>query len=296
MAGELIVADKQVQLRDWLGGAGTAYDWIDEVLGWWDATPTRTYDTARSASDGVRGGLDLLDKATLTGQMFISGSSQADLLAKINAIKAAWAPVTDGVNIPIVVQLLGTKFRRNGRPRRLAVQSKLTTYFEAFSQFGAIATFQFDALDPYVYADALSTVGISLPALGAGFSPPFLVPFTLPASTSSGIGSAPNNGNAPATWTAMLTGPLTNPSITKQSTGESLLLNSNGGLVIAAGDFVTMDSAEQSILYNGIGDRRAFLNLGSQWFKLDVGANSIAFGADTGSGSLTLNWRDTFQP
>lgn len=288
MAGELVVADRQIQLRDWLGGPGGSGDWIDQVTNWWGGTPVRNRDIARMSSNGVRGGIDLLGGKSLIGSMLIVGVSQADLLAQLDALALAWAPSSD--DLPIVVQLLGQKRRRYGRPRRLEVDPKLTTYFSNQGIYAAKITFEFLATDPLQYSNTLHSVAIGL-AVAGGAAMPMTFPVTL-APSSGGVGAVSNAGTVAAPWTGRLDGPLTNPAVTHMGQGRTLDFDVNGGLVLGASEYVLIDSQARSVLLNGTADRRNTLDLGSQWFTLDPGSNAIGFAADAGSGSFTISWRD----
>lgn len=288
MAGELVVAEQQIQLRDWVAGPGTSICWLDQVLDWWGGTPIRDRDIPRMASDGVRGGIDLLGAKTLTGSMLIEGTDNADLLAQIDAFQTAWAPSSE--DIPIVVMLLGEKRRRYGRPRRTNVDPFLATRLRRCEGPAVVISFQFEALDPYQYSDAEHSVTIGLLVPG-GTTMPITLPVTL-APSSGGTGSAPNAGTMPAPWTGRLDGPLTNPAITHVEQNRTLDFDVNGGLDLGASDFVLIDSRARSALLNGTADRRNTLDLGSQWFDLDPGTNTISFAADAGSGSFTITWRD----
>lgn len=288
MAGELVVADRQIQLRDWLGGPGGTGDWIEQVGNWWGGTPVRNRDIPRMSSDGIRGGIDLLGAKSLTGSMLLVGVSQADLRAQLDEVALAWAPSSE--NLPIVVMLLGEKRRRYGRPRRFDVDPKLTTYFSTQGVYAAKISFEFLALDPLQYSDAEHSVAVGLLVPG-GATMPMTLPVTL-APSSGGTGAVTNAGTVAAPWTGRINGPLTNPAITHVEQNRTLDFDVNGGLVLGGSDYVLVDSRARSVLLNGTADRRNTLDLGSQWFDLDPGSNTIGFAADAGSGSFTISWRD----
>lgn len=292
MAGEGVVLADQMQLRNLVVGPETPYCWADEVPNWWGFDSLRTSDTQRTSTHGVRGGRDLLGAKTMTGQVLAQATDKDTLSGLIDAFMAAWAPSDD--DIPVVAMFLNQKRRRYGRPRRALPGPRLTTRFSRVAKFGSLITFQFDALDPFTYSDVEHSASTSLPVSGGGFAVPFTPPFTVPASASDGFLSAPNVGTAPAPWTARLDGPLFRPVLTHATSGRILHFTANGGLDIAAGDYVILDSQRKSVLYNGVGDRRLNLLLGQGWFDLAVGANSIGLAADTGSGSVTFYWRDTY--
>lgn len=286
MAGELVVADNQDQIRDLLIGPGSKYRW-ETTPSLWGGASLDTNDTPYSSRDGVRGGRDLLRVRPLNGRIAILANDGPDLLACLDGLATAWLPSDD--NVPFVGQRLGSKRRRYGRPRRWSVVDDATTM-----EHSALVAVEFEALDPNVYSDLEHATGVGLPVAGTGFTAPVVPPFTLGAS-SSGSGTVFNAGNSPAPWTARFDGPLTNPEIIHIGQGRTLDFSINGGVTLAAGEFLFLDSQTASALLNGTTDRRVALELGSRWFDLDVGSNTIAFNADAGSGTLTINWRDTWR-
>jgi hypothetical protein len=284
MAGELVTADNQYQIRDLLLGVGTKYRWDQPLPNWWGGATVRTNDTPYPAAHGVRGGRDLYGSKTVLGRLHVLGDNAIDLQSRFDDLAAAWAPSDE--DLPFVAKVLGNKRRRYGRPRRLEAVTD-----HAIAGHMLTAALEFEALDPFVYSDTEHTVTIGVPAPGTGFTPPFTPPFTLGAS-SGGFASVVNAGSVSGSWTARLDGPLTNPAISLN--GRILDLSANGGLILGASDFALLDARARSILLNGVADRRINLTLGSRWFDLDPSANPIGFAADAGTGSLTLSWRDVW--
>lgn len=288
-----ILSDSQMELRNLVIGKGTPYCWVDEVPDWWGYSSVRTNDTPLQSTSGVRGGRDLLGAKTLTGQVIAQDVTRTGLLSLIDAFMLNF-DVTDD-NVALRANLLGATRRRYGRPRRAEPAPRLTTRFSRVSKFASIITFQFDALDPTIYGDALQSTVIALPSAGVGFTVPFTVPFTVTGGGSSGIGGAANGGTIPAPWSGRIDGPIVNPTIRHQDQDLRLDFDGGDGLTLGPTDFVLLDSATESVLLNGETDRRSTLDLGSFWFDLNPGANNIGFTADSGSGFFTITWRDAFR-
>lgn len=289
---DAVLADQQMELRDLVIGPGTSYCWVDEVPNWWGWTNVRTVDTPRQSISGVQGGRDLLDKESIIGQVLVSASTADELRLLIDEFLVNFYVSDD--DIPLRANLLGQTRRRYGRPRRAKPGPRLTTRFARVNKFGSIISFQFDALDPVVFGDTLNSLLIGLPSGGGGFSPPFVPPFLVAGGGSSGVGSVVNSGLVPTRWIGRIDGPIVNPAITHQGSGYTLSFSVNGGLTLGPGDFLLIDSWDRSALLNGEGDRRNTLDLGSQWFQLDPGANAIGFAAASGSGIFTIEWRDAY--
>lgn len=285
MAGEFVVADDQYQLRDVMIGPGSKYRWETTPVLWGGAT-MRAHDSPFAAAHGVRGGRDLLGSSTKAGRVAILADDATDLRGCLDDLFAAWAPSDD--DLAFVGQRLGSKRRRYGRPRRAELVDDATTF-----EHSALVAVMFEALDPFVYSDTENTAASTVPVLGAGLTPPLTPPLTIGAS-SGGALTAANAGTVDAPWTGRLDGPLTNPIITHVEQARTLDLDANGGLELGASDFLLIDSRDRSLLLNGSADRRINLDLGSVWFDLDPGTNTILFNADSGTGALTITWRDTW--
>lgn len=275
---------RQAQLRDLLIGPGTKYRWADGPPQWWSERDLRTSDTPRAGGHGIRGGRDRYGAQTLTGTLHLLGDDEADLASLVDAVEAAFAP--SDTDLGFTTHFLGRERIRFGRPRKLAVVP-----VDSPTSDTATATFQFDALDPFSYSADLHSISTGPSAPGAGFAVPFTPPFTLPAGTA-GIVSAANAGTAPAPWTATIVGPAGGIKLTNLASGDVLDLSANGGLVLADGDTLTLDSSDRSVVLNGSASRALNLSVGARWWWLDPGTTQIQFDAD--GGTLTFSWRDAW--
>lgn len=286
-AGDTITADFQVEIRGYLLGPGTP--WRVGLLDRWSSRSVRSEDTPRGASNGSVLGRDLINSDARilrpnTG-MGAGQTTTAQLVDLRDDLRAAWA--TEATDIPIAYQLGGQKRLRYGRTRGLDFdESNLTVGYLA-------ATCEFIDADGIEYSAVEHSISTPPEQPGAGFTPPFVPPFSLPAGTVGTV-DVVNAGTVPAPWRARITGPTTGgspPVIDHLGTGERLAFTANGGLVIETGQYADLDSRDRSVLLNGNADRRLNLNNYSTWFSLAPGVNPIRF---TGSGTLELFWRDTW--
>lgn len=271
-------------------GDGTDFDWTADGPLWWSGTEVRTSDQARSGANGYVVGRDLLGKHTSTIQAYLLGDTEAELGDRIDAWKAACAYASDEL-VTVRLCAFGRTRRRVGRfriPGDVSTPHARTDYF-------AIGSAQFEALDPLTYGDDLQSDSTQRRQDGAGFAVPFDVPFDLPASVGGSF-TITNAGNVAAPWTARLDGPLTYPEITHLESGRrlSLAFSANGGVDLATGEYLDLDSASRSVLLNGTADRRTQLTIDSTWWDLDPGANTFELAADAGAGTLTVSAYDAF--
>lgn len=291
------LTDGQVELRAdtddaLVVGPGTSYQFTTDWINWWTAPAVRTSDVERGGVDGLLYGRDLLGVHATPIVVQIIGDSAADLGDKIDAWKAACAVLADAT-VTVRANLLGRTRRRVGRfrvPGEIIPRGKVTVGGHV-----ANASCQFEAADPITYGDDETSASTTREVGGTGFTAPFTVPFSLGASTAGGL-SITNAGNRAAPWTARLDGPLTYPEITHTQSGRRLYLSldANGGVDLAAGQYLTIDSKARSVLLNGTADQRSRLTIDSQWWDLDPGQNDFLLRADAGTGTLTVTARDAW--
>lgn len=148
------------------------------------------------------------------------------------------------------------------------------------------------ARDPRAYSAAAATASTGFPSSVGGLTLPLTVPLTIPATVTTGQLNLVNEGNEEAFPLYRIDGPVTNPGVVDMGTGRSWRLN----LTVAAGDWVTVDTATHQVLAMGDinGSRR---NLWSgDWFGLAPGTNTIRFtGSAAGTGAqLTASWRSAW--
>lgn len=104
----------------------------------------------------------------------------------------------------------------------------------------------------------------------------------------------------PADPTVELWGPAVGPQIENLTVGVGLYFPD---LTLDAGDRLTLNFAERSILLSGVGDARDYLERASDWWRagtpgLAVGENVLAYSASGGIGDAAhaeVSWADTLR-
>lgn len=126
---------------------------------------------------------------------------------------------------------------------------------------------------------------------GGGAVVPFILPIALEAGEGGQI-SATNNGLAPAWPIIVLNGPLTNPRIDNITTGRWLALT----LSMVAGDIVTIDTYNKTIVQGGSTNRIDKLSGDSKWWWLEPGANTLRLTSTVSgeAGSASVTFRDAW--
>src|SRR3954453_23200091 len=148
----------------------------------------------------------------------------------------------------------------------------------------------FLADDPVIY-DNTSGAAISVPlqkTVGGGVTWPMTWPMTWAAG--AGATTVQNLGAVPIWPVITLTGSMTNPVISNQTTGEFISLP---GFTAPAGSVVVIDLYNETVTLNG-GNITGLLSAGSSCWALEEGPNTIKLSttdvADTVSGLMA--WRN----
>lgn len=267
-------------------GAGTSIG-INSATGLDDLPDLRTTDDTRGYADGEFYGRDFMAGRSLTFQLeFYSDNTPGLAYTNLDAFKTATAPQQSGAGV-LQLQLPGQPYKRiNCRPRKRNVP--LVEDYEAQLITAAV---EFWAADPRVYADAASSVIVTLPSTTSGFTFPLTLPLTFGAASGGNTAAVTNAGSTTTYPTFTITGPVTNPSIALQETGQTLSFN----ITLNTGDTLTVDTDLKTVVLNGTASRRSTLNAGSAWFGLPPGTSHVQFNASAFTASqLTAAYRSAW--
>lgn len=131
-----------------------------------------------------------------------------------------------------------------------------------------------DQATTVISADAPSTGGLAMPVT---------MPASFSASTSAGARLITNAGTVPLHWVARLYGPCTGPRLTLDSAGLALVFKTS--LVLAAGEYVEIDSRERTVYANGDTSISRLNQLDytlSTWWRLARGDNQVRYNPASG--------------
>lgn len=156
---------------------------------------------------------------------------------------------------------------------------------------GRLKQFQISlvAADPRIYGEAINIGQVAAGAsTSAGFTSPLLSPLS---SGASPVGQliVQNLGNAGAPPIITIYGPITNPVVKNQTTGDQLAFT----YTLAATERLEIDSSQRTITLNGTTNRYSALDfVNSTWWDLQPGNNDIRFSATsfTSPASLVILW------
>lgn len=157
--------------------------------------------------------------------------------------------------------------------------------------------FQITLLCPDPYWRDTSEVSRLLTAYHGYFTVPFTLPFKL--GKQGDRTTLLNDGDIPTPVTISLHGPVTNPIIENQTTGEFIKVN----ISVASNEILNINTAprrKRIEIYNNGSIYNAFGNIafaeGASFWELETGTNDIAFYADTGNrdGAVTIAWSNLY--
>lgn len=263
---------------------GTGFVDIEEVQGF-DSAPFRS---TKRDHEGVDGGF--MDAEFETGRdIILSGtvySNGVGLEGYLDTLKANWGPSTSLVPLyyytadkgqrVLFVKPLGCQYNWDSLRRTGCSAITLSAYAE----------------DPRIYDSSVLSQVISFGSVTtSGFAFPFSFPFSFGGSTAAADGGyIINSGNRPAPAVFTIQGPVDTPVIINDTTGDQLLFN----IVLGSTDVLTVDLQYHTVKLNGTANRRNTLAV-PNWFMLSVGTTYIRFHGNSGTGTLTITYRNAWR-
>lgn len=268
-------------------GAGTDIGLIG-ATGLRDLPEIRQGDTNRGQRDGALPGLNLIGRRTV-GINYQITRAAAGTETAIQTVTAAHQNISDPSTIcmtagdylrqkagvgtikPVYAAMIQLPSRANpliffGRPTRFS--APISTDY----QYGRIdiAT-EWTCPDGLLYDNTLLTgqCGLPNPTSGARFPATFNLTF---GSSSGGSFQINNTGAYTTAPFFTITGPVSYPVITNQTTGQQIKLN----IAIGAADKLTIDCQSGIVTLNGV-NRNNAVAISTTFFGLAPGANTIGF-------------------
>lgn len=153
----------------------------------------------------------------------------------------------------------------------------------------AVMTVEWDCTDPRLYSAALNTSsGIALADVTGGLTWPLTWPLNW-GGTQTGQTTITNDGTYPAPATFTINGPVVAPRIENLTSSKTI----SSTMTLASGESLVIDTGAKTVLFGGV-TRSGTLTSTSQWFDPAPGDNTIRMTASSGTGTLDIEWRDTW--
>lgn len=269
-----------------VGGDGSPYQ-IMQLTGLHDSPEVRTSDQTRARDHGLFAGTDLLGSRSLTAQIEVVAAHPNE--TPWSDFSRALVP-GQGSELPLVFQIPGVAggvaIEVGARVRRLSLPVD-RNYFHGHGS----AAVEFVATDPRIYSQASTTYTVSQASIsGSGLTFPITFPLTFGGAVSGGQFVATNAGEFGAPWTATISGPIVNPTLENVTTGQTIAFT----ISIAAGETLVVSSLDRSVLLNGTASRYSSLVVGSSWWQLTPGANTVRLAGTSGTGSVSFTYRSAW--
>jgi Siphovirus-type tail component, C-terminal domain len=149
------------------------------------------------------------------------------------------------------------------------------------------------AADPRLYSDTLSSGSYDPTDSGTGgLAFPLDFPLDFDVADGSAQLSVVNEGTISTPPSFTITGPVTNPTIDNDTTGESIYTQE---LALASGDILTLDVATRTVLLAGTTSRPDLIDVSrTDWFYLATGTNLLRLrgsGMSAGETGLSVTFR-----
>jgi hypothetical protein len=285
--GDLISADWQMQIGDLLLGDGTSYN-LTKIEGLADLPPIRSGDRDRLRRHGNYPGDDFLDGRSVVVTLDIAADDEDHLATLMDELSVALAPTTDEHAVCFKVPGVagGATTRLNARVRRKSLPLTM-----AYKYLLPQAVVEFYATDPRLYVNELHSASVTLASGGGGMTFPATFPLSFGGLPTGGRTNATNQGTFGSYPRFYLHGPLVNPRIANETTGETIGLD----ITIAQGDYLLVDTETRSVLANGTASRYSNLTVDNEWFDLEPGDNDLRLRAATATaGYLIAEWRSAY--
>jgi hypothetical protein len=286
--GYLITGDGQLEFNDYLLGDDVT-TFMESITGWDDLPPVDSSNTLRPASHGAWVGKKLVGQRVITWTGRISTEDRTEYEAAMKLLRDSFIPPRGTEEMTIVIRTRNETLMAFG-----TVAARQIPNDYAYSYYGARVTIQFECSDPRKYSLGEETVFISMPALVSdGLDYPLVYPLDYGAEATPNSLIINNQGNAPTPLVMNFIGPVTNPELINQTTGERLAFD----ITLAEEDVLTVNTRLGTVLLNDTADRIYTRTLTSSpilGFDLLPGINEmqiIAEDWETGAG-VEIIYRD----
>lgn len=267
----MTLANYQFQFGSYIFGGANSVTQIDEVDGLESLPEVRNQDDNRGYNDGMFTGRDFLGgrQIIITMKTFAGNGNNAQ--QNFRLLQDAMLPQQQGTT-PLYFQLATTDGQKVLNARVRARQTLIDpdyTYGYIRSQYTLFAP------DPRYYSDPSVTTSL-LPAVALGRT--YDRTYDLEYGGGSAGATIVNTGTVTTYPVITISGPITDPTIANQSTGQYITVNTT----LSVSDVLIIDLYEKTITLNGSAARNLLAG-NSQWFGCDPGNTVISF---TGSGTV----------
>lgn len=282
--------DVLVSLDGWAAATGPSVEgldptgclwWLDSIGGWTGSGPVRSGLNERPGVDGARGRAPLRNARIIT----INGTCVApdDIALAEAEERFSRVLLTGNRRGDLVVDE-----RYRGIARQVAVELNGESLFTRQGTQEATWSFSLVAPDPVKLSTELTTLSTARYTPGGGVTFPVTFPITFAPGSVPGLLAANNAGDSETWPTLKFVGPLVNPRAQLRG-GSSLSLV----MTVESGQAVEIDTKARTVMM-GEASQRSKLSLDSRFFSLPPGGSEVVLTADSGAGSLEMQYRSAW--
>lgn len=145
--------------------------------------------------------------------------------------------------------------------------------------------------DPLLYSLNDTLFSLTFPSVTGGLTWPATWPATWASTSVSGVTSVTNPSSYSVPIRFRLTGPMTNASVSNPDTGEVLNFVNPAGALLAAGEYLDVDTDTHSVLLMGNSTRRSWAY--GTWLQLPANTTTRIALSGVGDPAATLSGRFT---
>lgn len=244
----------------------------------------RTSEMVRTHRDGLVKGATFLGGRTITLEMVVVGWDRSGFSQALSQLRAL------GIGDLVLRFRLPGVAGGNTARCVVSVRNDDIPQAEEYTSFAVEAAYELRAIDPLLYSDAETVLTLTATTVTGGRVYPRVHPFTFGGAGSAGSGNAINIGNHNAPVRIQIHGPITNPRIRNETTGQEIFL----AMDLPAGQWVDFDTDARTVLLNGTANRYYYLGV-TDWWSLVPGTNNIRFFGTAATGAVaTITYRSAW--
>jgi hypothetical protein len=244
--GSLITGDGQLEYNEYILG-DNVNTFMESITGWDDLPSVDSANTLRPSSHGAWVGKKLVGQRIITWTGRISTAERSDFETEVKLLRDTFVPASGTEELTIVV--------RTRNEMRMAFGSVIQRQIPmdyAYSYYGAKVTIQFECSDPRLYGLGENSVFISAPSLVSdGLEYPLVYPLDYGEEPAPSSLIITNEGSAPSPMTIHFTGPVTNPTLINQRTGERIGFE----ITLTGDEILTVNTRLGTVLLDETADR-----------------------------------------
>ena len=267
-------------------GPGTSFG-VTGISGWLDKPAVRSNDAPRAASHGAFDTVTYSDARIVTIEFDIASDAQpfAQAVADLLAATSLTAGLADlSIQIPgRGVESTKARIRQRSVPTEMEYAFGLTS-----------AALQLYCPDPLCYGPQVtSSTSLQATTPGTGLLYPLAYPldYGVPAGVTPGSIQVANAGTE-AYWPhVQVYGPVTNPVVTLNETGDTIRYNGT----VADGQMLDIDCANRRVLLGSAtamesaASRRFAVSASGNWLAVPVGGGTLSVAADSAGTSASMS-------